>query len=80
MIITVLGAGCANCNRLEANVNEALKDTGIDATVTHITDYAEIAAHGVMATPALAIDNRVVVGGRVPSVAEVKELLQATFM
>lgn len=50
MIIKVLGSGCANCVRLEANVNEALAASGIeDATVEKVTDYADIAAYGIMA-------------------------------
>lgn len=76
MDIKVLGPGCANCVRLEANVKEALKATGIvDATVEKVTDYADIASWGIMSTPGLVIDGAVVVSGRVPDAAEVAQLM-----
>ncbi|MCB2412325.1 thioredoxin family protein [Demequina sp. TTPB684] len=78
MEIKVLGPGCANCTRLEANVKEALAATGIaDATVVKVTDYADIAAYGIMSTPGLVIDGAVVVSGRVPSVAETTDYVTA---
>ncbi|WP_291381392.1 thioredoxin family protein [Demequina sp.] len=78
MNIKVLGSGCANCVRLEANVKEALAATGIaDATVEKVTDYAEIAAHGIMSTPGLVVDGVVVVSGRVPAADEVAAFLAA---
>ncbi|NYI41665.1 thioredoxin family protein [Demequina lutea] len=76
MIIKVLGSGCANCVRLEANVKEALAASGIvDATVEKVTDYADIAAYGIMSTPGLVVDERVLVSGRVPDAAEVAQLI-----
>jgi small redox-active disulfide protein 2 len=76
MIIKVLGSGCANCVRLEANVKEALAATGIlDAAVEKVTDYADIAAYGIMSTPGLVIGERVLVSGRVPDAAEVAQLI-----
>jgi small redox-active disulfide protein 2 len=76
MIIKVLGSGCANCVRLEANVKEALAASGIlDATVEKVTDYADIAAYGIMSTPGLVIDERVLVSGRVPDASEVAQLI-----
>jgi len=76
MIIKVLGSGCANCVRLEANVKEALAASGIiDATVEKVTDYADIAAYGIMSTPGLVVDDRVLVSGRVPDAAEVAQLI-----
>jgi small redox-active disulfide protein 2 len=77
MKIEVLGPGCKNCESLEKATKEALGQLGVDATLDKITDYGEIAAYGVMSTPALAIDGEVVLSGRVPSVGEVKELLAA---
>ncbi len=78
MNIKVLGPGCANCVRLETNVKEALAATGIaDATVEKVTDYADIAAYGIMSTPGLVVDEKVLVSGRVPAVDEVKKLLAA---
>lgn len=76
MIIKVLGSGCANCVRLEANVKEALAASGIlDATVEKVTDYADIAAYGIMSTPGLVVDERVLVSGRVPDALEVAQLI-----
>jgi len=76
MNIKVLGSGCANCVRLEANVKEALAAAGIaDATVDKVTDYADIAAWGIMSTPGLVIDGAVLVSGRVPDAAEIAQLI-----
>jgi small redox-active disulfide protein 2 len=75
MKIEVLGPGCKNCESLEKVTKEALGQLGVDADVDKITDYGEIAAYGVMSTPALAIDGEVVLSGRVPSVGEATELL-----
>ena len=75
MEIKVLGPGCANCTTLEKRTRDALKLAGIDANVEKITDFATIAAYGVMSTPGLVIDEQVVVSGRVPKVEEIRELL-----
>lgn len=76
MDIKVLGPGCANCVRLEANVKEALAAAGIaDATVEKVTDYADIAAWGIMSTPGLVIDGAVLVSGRVPDATEIAQLI-----
>ncbi len=78
MIIKVLGPGCANCENLEKAVRLALAglgQVGMEATVEKVTDYAAIAGYGVMSTPALVIDDTVVLAGRVPTVAEARELL-----
>ena len=77
MDIRVLGAGCANCRTLEARTVEALRSLGVEASVEEVTDYGEIAAYGVMSTPALAIDDRVVIAGRVPTVEELSRLIGA---
>ena len=77
MNIKVLGSGCANCANLEKATRTALADLGMDATIEKVTDYAAIAGCGVMSTPALVIDDRVVLAGRVPTVAQVRELLMA---
>ena len=75
MKIEVLGPGCRNCESLEKATKEALGNLGVEENVDKITDYGEIAAYGVMSTPALAIDGEVVSVGRVPSVDEITELL-----
>lgn len=77
MIIKVLGPGCANCQNLEAHTREALQDLGLDATVEKVTDYAAIAGYGIMRTPGLVVDEKVLVSGRVPTTAQIRELLTA---
>lgn len=75
MIIKVLGSGCANCKTLESRTREALKELGIEALVEKVTDYQQIASYGVMRTPGLVIDGKVVLSGMVPPVEKLKELL-----
>lgn len=75
MVVKILGSGCSKCNALEKAAVEALKEMGLEATIEHVTDFAEIAKFGVMQTPALVIDGKVVSYGRVLSKAEVKKLL-----
>ena len=77
MIVRILGPGCTSCTRLERATREALDQLGIDATVEKVEDYAEIAGYGVMSTPGLVVDDRVLVAGRVPAAAEVRRLLAA---
>jgi small redox-active disulfide protein 2 len=69
--IEVLGSGCANCNRLEANAREAVIMAGVDAEVLHVTDPREIVGRGVMSTPGLVIDGKVVSAGRIPSAGDI---------
>jgi len=73
--IEVLGSGCANCQRLEALAREAVAKLGVQAEVAHVTDIKEIMARGVMATPGLAVNGKVVSKGRVPSAAELEILI-----
>jgi small redox-active disulfide protein 2 len=74
--IKVLGSGCAKCNQLEAAVKEALVQLGMDTTIDHVTDFAKIAAYGVMSTPALVVDGKVVSFGKVLKTEEVIKILQ----
>jgi len=76
MNLKILGSGCANCNALEAHVKEAVAELELEATIDHVTDFAKIAAMGVMRTPALVVDNKVVSMGRVLSKDEVVKLLK----
>lgn len=75
MKIEVLGSGCAKCNLLEQAARDAVAKLGIDAGVTHVTDFAQIMAYGVMSTPALVVDGEVRLSGRVPSVDDLMSLL-----
>jgi len=75
VIIKVLGSGCANCVNLEKAARQAVGDLGIEATIEKVTDYPTILGYGVMSTPGLVVDEKVVLSGRVPSAAEVRELL-----
>ena len=74
--IQVLGSGCAKCNGLEDAVKAALAELGQESVVEHVTDFVQIAAMGVMTTPALAVDGRVVSSGRVLTKEEAKQLIQ----
>lgn len=70
-IVEVLGPGCNNCKRLEANAREAVGMAGVEAEIIKVTDYAEIAAHGVLSTPGLLIDGKLVSAGRIPSAGDI---------
>jgi len=69
--VQVLGGGCAKCKQLEESTVAALKALEMDSTVEHVRDYAQIAAYGVMSTPALVVDGKVVSFGKVLSKDEV---------
>ncbi len=77
MDIKILGTGCTKCQILEKLTHAAVDQLGLDATFEKITDPGEIASWGVLATPALVIDEAVVLSGRVPSSDDVKRLLTA---
>lgn len=69
--IEVLGPGCNNCQRLEANAREAVAMAGIEADIVKVTDYGQIMSYGIMSTPGLVIDGTVVSYGRVPSAGDI---------
>ncbi|MDA8203882.1 MAG: thioredoxin family protein [Chloroflexi bacterium] len=69
--IEVLGPGCVNCRRLEANARAAVAMAGVEAEILKVEDYRSIMAYGVMSTPALVIDGKVVSYGRIPSPADI---------
>lgn len=75
MIIKVLGSGCRKCIELADNTRKALDARGQQADIIKVTDFAEIAAHGVMSTPALVIDDKLVSVGKVLSTQEISDLL-----
>lgn len=70
--VKILGPGCANCKKLESVAREAVAALGMAAEVSKVTDYAEIMAHSVLATPALVVNGKAVCVGRLPTMAEVK--------
>lgn len=74
--VLVLGSGCANCNALEQAAVQAMTELGVEPAVGHITDFAKIAQYGVMTTPALVLDGKVLCQGRVLNKDEAKRLLQ----
>lgn len=74
--IKVLGSGCTKCNQLEAATKEALAELGMDTAIDHVADFAQIAAYGVMTTPALVVDGKVVSFGKVLKKDEIIKILQ----
>lgn len=75
MLIKILGPGCANCANLERAARQAATDLGIDAQFEKVTDYPAIVGYGVMSTPGLVVDEQLVLSGRVPTAAQLRELL-----
>ena len=75
MEIKVLGTGCPRCKALERTTREVVAVMGIEATIEKEEDIVKILGYGIMHTPALVIDGKVVLSGRVPSASEVKEAL-----
>jgi len=78
MKIEVVGPGCMRCITTEKNVREALKQLGISAEVTKVTNVAEFAKKGVMFTPGVIIDGQVKFSGKIPTVDEIKKILAPT--
>lgn len=75
MNIKILGTGCSRCKTLENLTREVVEQNGIDATITKVEDIAEIMKYGIMSTPALVVDEKVEIKGRVPSLDEIKKVL-----
>jgi small redox-active disulfide protein 2 len=75
MKIEVLGSGCPRCRNTEENVKKALAELSHAADVEKVTDVKAIASRGVLATPALAIDGKLVLQGKIPTVQELKQLI-----
>lgn len=76
MMIKILGTGCPNCLKLEASARIAAKELGLDAEIVKVTDISDISAYGILRTPGLVVDEKVVSYGRVLNPAEVKVLLE----
>ena len=75
MEIKILGSGCAKCKTLEKLTSDVVTQNGIDATITKVEDIREIMKFGVMTTPALVVDGKVEIKGRIPSSDEIKQVL-----
>jgi small redox-active disulfide protein 2 len=75
MDIKILGPGCPKCKTLEQATRNAVSELGIDASVSKVEDIVQIMAYGVMRTPGLVIDEKVIFSGRVPSMEELKEII-----
>lgn len=77
MHIKVLGPGCANCKTLYRRTEEALEALHLEATIEKVEAYEEIAKFGILRTPGLVVDGKVVMSGSVPTADKIKELLSA---
>ncbi len=73
--IKVLGPGCAKCEELLKQTQQAARELNLECTVEKISDIQKITGYGVMMTPALVVDGAVKVSGKVPSVEQIKELI-----
>ena len=77
MVIKVLGTGCANCKTLETHTRKAVEELGTLAEVVKVDDITKIIEYNVIRTPALVIDEKVVMYGKVPTVTEIKALIDS---
>lgn len=75
MKVSVLGTGCAKCDKLYKAAEQAIGELGLDAELEKVSGIQEIMAFGVMMTPALAVDGEVKVVGKVPAIDEIKAML-----
>ncbi len=75
--VKVLGSGCPNCKRLEAETRAALDEAGIAYDLSKVTEYDDIVAYNVLSTPALVINEKVVSAGRIPARSKIVELARA---
>ena len=75
MEIKILGTGCSKCKTLEELTRKVVKDNGINASITKVEDIVEIMKYNIMTTPALVVNEKVVVKGRIPTSEEIKKYL-----
>ena len=75
-LVQILGTGCAKCEKLKKNVEQAIQELGVEAQVEKVTDIIKITSFGVMMTPALAVDGQVKVVGKVATPEEIKAFLK----
>ncbi len=76
MNIKILGSGCKNCKKLEAQTKKAVEELGVEAVIEKVEDFKKIMKYGVMQTPALVVDEEVKVSGKIPKIEEIKEYLR----
>ena len=76
MNVKVLGGGCCKCETLLANAKEAVAKVGVEAEVEYITDFSVIASYGIMSTPALIVDDKIVSMGKVLKCSEIEKFLK----
>ncbi len=75
MEIKILGTGCSRCKALENVVTDAVRELGIEAKVIKVEDISDIMAYGIMRTPGLVIDEKIVLSGKVPGLTEAKNII-----
>ncbi|QQS50920.1 MAG: TM0996/MTH895 family glutaredoxin-like protein [Bacteroidota bacterium] len=75
MNIKILGTGCPKCKTLEKLTREVVEANGINATITKVEDIVDIMKYNIMSTPALVVNEKVEIKGRVPSTEEIKQVL-----
>jgi len=76
--IKILGSGCVNCNLLEELVKKSVNNLSLEAEIQKVTDPLSIIDYGVLSTPALVVNDQLLVSGRVPSLEEIKQYLSQT--
>lgn len=76
MEIKVVGSGCRNCKNLLQATEEAVRELGLDARVVYVTQMEEILATGILRTPGLLVNGKIKVAGRVPSVREIRKMIE----
>lgn len=80
MEIKILGPGCPNCQTLAKRTEEAVKNLGVDASITKVSEYDDMLKYGILRTPGIVINEKLVLSGRVPSVAEITTLITNALM
>ena len=78
MVVKILGSGCKNCVKLAENTKAALTELGLEAELVKVTDFSEIAKYGIMSTPGLVVDEKVVSFGKVLKSKDIVKLLEKT--
>ncbi len=76
MNIKVLGPGCMNCQTLEKRTKAAVKNLNVEAEIEKVTDMQQITSYGIMLTPGLIVDDKIVVQGKVPTVEQIQDILK----